>query len=730
MIHNVRANAGLKRRLSSLVVAAALLAGCESLPISNSWAEQAALPVSAAACMREPDPYYVARVRALQVSEANARDVLAACSHVVDNPGRATAAQVANALYFSGAAARLLAQNMTTGQNSGAENDNPCFTGRQSQCLSQAETWFGRALALQDDFHLARLERARVYRLQAKDLNQPARRRDALNEIERLQRDLPDTDNAIHAGSHFLRALLYIDLHPDGPEQSDAAVTPALVAQASDNHEDAVPTLTWASTLRDLAIFTDSALAWSQLHREHPDRRAALDALAIHANALGCYLIPCSAAIPAEAWDGPALARDTVQRAIDYFGMAQSAVDAASTANYAHPGFVETYVHLGKAKMHMAGLLGPQQLANYGCAAGVGNEAMLNQAATDLQRALDRAGSDSEAHRALACARLGLGDAAGASTHAQWGISANNTAGYLMQARVQAAQQDWTNAVGNYQRAAEGIAGPAPHERRARSLILLERARVQLHTPPQETIDVDGLSAAAAVGAAVSDLEAATSADESNWLAHLELGKLYHRLGDGNGALQELAYFDRGAAANIADRGVRAQALLVLSRILSDQPLANASEAIRIADEAFAIDASWPYREQACLARLTFGRVEFSGAGPRAICATSEDAPPGEGSLLEGMYHLRRAWTLRLSDREREWEDAYRAFSQGLDAVRNVVVSPELRDRLHYGRGTAQYCIGFAELGNQEILGIGGGSAAARDYFTHYGIADCPAHRR
>ena len=141
------------------------------------------------------------------------------------------------------------------------------------------------------------------------------------------------------------------------------------------------------------------------------------------------------------------------------------------------------------------------------------------------------------------------------------------------------------------------------------------------------------------------------------------------------------------------------------------------------------MDGTWPYRKQACLVRITFGRLSFSQSGPRAICGQAEDAPPGEGSLLEGMYHLRRAFLLRAGDREREWEDAYRAFNQGIESVRNVVVDQSLRDRLQYGRGTAQFCIGFSEIGNQDILAIGDGRAAARSYFQDFGIADCPARR-
>jgi hypothetical protein len=93
------------------------------------------------------------------------------------------------------------------------------------------------------------------------------------------------------------------------------------------------------------------------------------------------------------------------------------------------------------------------------------------------------------------------------------------------------------------------------------------------------------------------------------------------------------------------------------------------------------------------------------------------------------MYHLRRAFLQRAGDREREWEDAFRAFDGGLAVVPDTPEHRSLRERLQYGRGTAQYCIGFSELGNQAVLSIGAGMDAARSYFASFGVADCPGRR-
>ncbi len=604
--------------------------------------------------------------------------------------------------------------------------------------LDAAQDALDRALALRADFSLARLERARVYRLQARVLRSQQKSRDALNELQQVQRDVTESGDAIHVAAHFLRAAIFIDLHPDGPAIADATASANTRPPTNPSHEDSLPSLTWDSTLRDLAVFTDSAQASGPQHREHPDRARALNWLADYANTLGCRLIPCEPSAISEAWEDVALTRDSVQRAIDYFSFAQSAVDAAGHGQHVHPQFVETYVHLGKARTHMAGLLGSRATANFGCVPEVANEAMLNQALSDLRTAVDGINNDDDrdGRTALACALLALDQSASALAEASAAASPASTASapsLLVFARVLAAGEEWDRAAQSYEQAAA-----ATSSAKAKSLIYLERARAQLHTPPQQTISDDALDLAQPpqVTAAQASLVNSTNHASTNWVAHLELGKLYYRLGESALAQGHLAAFDAGGpAAAIDDRGVRAQALLFLSRIRSRPPLAHAANATRNADDAFAIDGSWPYREQACLARLAFGRVTFSESGPRAICSPGEDSPPGEGSLLEGMYHLRRAFLQRTSDREREWEDAYRAFAQGLRAIENIEntdATRTLRDRLQYGMGTAQYCIGFAELGNEAIQAIGDQARiddARLSFANPYGIADCPARR-
>ncbi len=717
--------ASFKSRLLSLLAGAALMAGCQN--VGAVWAEAPALTVSAAACQLDPDPYYRSARRAMQVDHGNASLVRDTCDALIAHPGRISASDLINALYYSGAANRILSTTQSGD-----------LTPDAARSLREAERLLDRALALSDNFHLARLERARVYRLQARLSGSQAPNRRALNEVEELQRNIPDPGDPIHAAAHYLRASIFIDQHAGGPtrEEAEAAASARQVSSAA--HEDTLPTLTWDSTLHDLAVFTDAAHAWSREHREHPDRNEALRQLALYGNQLACHLTPCLSVEMVDTWHGAPRTRENVQRGVDYLSLAQSAVDAASSPDYAHPQFAATYTNLGIAKTQLAGLLSPRADATFGCVPDVGNEAMLNQAKSDLEVALRRAapGSDDQraAQLALACTQLALGDVGDAHVTASAAVQTESAASWVMYARVLAAQQQWSDAAARYGQAA-GLASTEE----ARSIIHLERARVFLAAPPQDLVTDEALETSSVEQrqAAVEALLLANPTPRGNLLARLELGKLYQTQQLFSAAQAQLTTFEAGhEAASYDDRAARAQALLFLSRARAD--LGRGDEALRNADDAFALDGAWPYREQACLVRIKFGRVAFSQTGPRAICGPSEDAPPGEGYLLEGMYHLRRAFPLRAGDREREWEDAYRAFDQGAAAVEQAVVSQALRDRLQYGRGTAQFCIGFSEIGNAAIQAIGGDASeseaaaridAARRYFAHYGVADCPARR-
>lgn len=710
--------ASFKPRLVSLLAGAALIASCQN--VSAVWAEAPALNVSATACQQDPDPYYRSTRRALQVDYDNATSVRDTCNALIAHPGRISASDLINALYYSGTANRILA---TT-------RDGNQLAPDAARALRDAEQLLDRALALSDGFHLARLERARVYRLQARLSGSQSPNRQALNEVEELQRNIPDPGDPIHAAAHYLRASIFIDQHQSGPTKQDAEASASARQVVNAAHEDALPTLTWDSTLHDLAVFTDAAQAWSREHREHPDRAEALRQLAEYGNQLACHLTPCRDVEMADTWNEVPRTRENVQRGVDYLSLAQSAVDAASSSEYTHPQFVTTYTNLGIAKTQLAGLLSPRADATYGCVPDVGNEAMLNQAKSDLEVALRRApagsGDQRAAQLALACTQMALGDIGDAHATASAAVQTESAASWVMYARVLAAQEQWSDAASRYGQAASFATD------NALSLIHLERARVLLAAPPQDLVDDETLDAANAAQrqAAVEALLLANPTPRGNLLARLELGKLYHKQELYAAAQTQLVTFEAGhEAASYDDQAVRAQALLFLSRARTE--LGRGDEALRNADDAFAMDGTWPYREQACLVRIRFGRVAFSQNGPRAICGPSEDAPPGEGYLLEGMYHLRRAFPLRAGDREREWEDAYRAFDQGAAAVEGVVVDEKLRRRLQYGRGTAQFCIGFSEIGNAAIQAIGSTEEIndARAYFAQYRVADCPARR-
>lgn len=711
-----------KLRLAAIFAGAALVSSCQSA--SAVWSEAAPLSVSADACRRDPDPYFRSSHRALQVTPGNAERVRAICAEVIAHPERISASELMNALYFAGAANRILA----------APTEDGALAPEAADRLRDGEDYLERALALRDDFNFARLERARVYKLQARLTGARAPSRDALQEVEELQRRIPDPGDPVHAAAHFLRASIFLDLHTTGPSATDAVASIGGRSLSNNTHEDVLPTLTWDSTLRDLAVFADSAHAWSSDHREHPDRAKALQYLAQYADQLGCFLTPCDRFQIVETWSGERLTRESVQRAIDYFSMAQIAVDAVSTEDYAHPMFVQTYAHLGKAEIALAGLLSERQSAAYGCVPDVANQAMLAQAASDMAAAAARTPADGsdrqDAELGLACAKLALGDTGAARAAADASVVSGSAASYLMLARVHAVREDWASAVRDYSSAANVALGDTA----ALGVINLERARTQLQSPPQELIADEAFERpGAALSDAQTSLFAANPSARERPVAQLELGKLHYFMKFFPTALEELQVFEaQHEAGAYEDRRVRAQALLFLSRIRTE--LGAGAAAVRNADDAFSLDGSWPYREQACLARIRFGQVLFSTAGPRAICAAADDAPIGEGALLEGMYHLRRAFLLRAGDRSREWEDAYRAFDQGVASIGTVAATPEnqdLRDRLQYGRGTAQFCIGFAEIGNQAIQAIGDQSRIdkARAHFAVYGVSDCPTRR-
>lgn len=170
----------------------------------------------------------------------------------------------------------------------------------------------------------------------------------------------------------------------------------------------------------------------------------------------------------------------------------------------------------------------------------------------------------------------------------------------------------------------------------------------------------------------------------------------------------------------------KARANYLLSRIAIEDPggVQDWSAAIRHADAALELDREPVYRRQACLARI--GRGDLSGAARMNCDAISEPGAP-DAYIVSGIYHLRQAQFARADDKKRAWETAFLAFSEGLNVMNRDgdLIDAVRRARLTVGRGIAQYCVGFAALGEEMINSTGELLEPTQDFFDRYRVAQC-----
>ena len=148
------------------------------------------------------------------------------------------------------------------------------------------------------------------------------------------------------------------------------------------------------------------------------------------------------------------------------------------------------------------------------------------------------------------------------------------------------------------------------------------------------------------------------------------------------------------------------------------------SEAVRAAIAAYQLQNAHAvdYRQQVCVAQITFGDVRNEG-----FCASGANPDP-ESLLNEGMYWLRRAIGERRGPREPSFTRAMAAFVQGstvsgnrthdfLD-LRNQQSQLISLDSLHrYGQNFVQWCVGLHFTQNDE---------ASKQMFLQAGMPDCP----
>jgi hypothetical protein len=198
--------------------------------------------------------------------------------------------------------------------------------------------------------------------------------------------------------------------------------------------------------------------------------------------------------------------------------------------------------------------------------------------------------------------------------------------------------------------------------------------------------------------------------------------------------LTDPRYTMHDTASHERDRAVRAQALYYLSRLRVEWPgHYDGQTAIRYADEAFRLEGSTQNRAQACLARVRAGNVSASSPTQGYCSAIGQASPTADSYLYEGVYHLRRAQYLRSGDHNRALEAAYRAFTEGLRILPPSSDRP-LQARLLQGQATAQYCVGFAQVGHDLEASIartiGGDDATivargAHQFFDDYRVMTC-----
>lgn len=287
--------------------------------------------------------------------------------------------------------------------------------------------------------------------------------------------------------------------------------------------------------------------------------------------------------------------------------------------------------------------------------------------------------------------------------------------------RLSGAQSLWGQAAENYQDAiALGFD-------RARSHLALAQVWLNL----EDIARAQGLANSAEQyhSLAMASLRDAQQAGASG--AKTLLGEAYFNLGP-EGFSEAKALLTPLTSNSAETDTARAKAHYLLSRMAVEDPAAEQAwrRAREHADAAIALDPTEPrYFRQACLALIGAGEV-FGAAGER--CAAAGQADEVDGRLLLGVLHLRRAQFARKDDKKREWEAAFQAFSQGAEALSRDgggrSDAARLRALLDTGKGVAQYCVGFAALGEQLIESTGSQSEASRAFFETYRVARCVAY--
>jgi tetratricopeptide (TPR) repeat protein len=515
-------------------------------------------------------------------------------------------------------------------------------------------------------------------------------------QIDELLRLESNPESAIHASAHYLRGRTFA---ADG--QPLAALT-------------------------DWGVFVDDALD------QHPYAMDARSQIISLATRVGMEALARNSQADAES-------------AIESFSRAQAAAEAGEWAfqwpiSYGAGEAVDQagiFVNLGRARLDLAGFHSRDGFADFACAPEVRAPDLLNLARADFESATQKNDRDDAAWRELSCAELALGRveaAVAAAEHAREFAPASGVdraEDYRMLGRARARLSSAAGAAAAFEEAR--LHAPT---NQWRSRVLTELAAVYTSTQEFDRARERLLEAVGSQSGDPSYAEAFLGLSANYFageggapdFANAEPNLLsVERLTDPRHTMHEVTSHER-------DRTVRAEGLYYLSRLRIEWPgHYNGQQSVSYADEAFQLDGSSRNRAQACLARVRLGTVSMSSPTQGYCSAIGQASPSPDSYLYEGVYHLRRAQFAGGGDNHRALEAAYRAFSEGLRLL-PADADRLLHAKLLQGQATAQYCIGFAQVGHDLEASIArtiGGdrpedvAEAAHRFFDDYRVMTC-----
>jgi tetratricopeptide (TPR) repeat protein len=413
---------------------------------------------------------------------------------------------------------------------------------------------------------------------------------------------------------------------------------------------------------------------------------------------------------------------DATLRSIDAFSKAAEAASRADKeGTLPKPVVSEAFSDLGNAQLQMAGLSGPKETADFGCAANAGAPSWVTAAFNSFGDAVKYDPNQAAGHAGKGCALQAQGNTNQAIEEFQRAASLEGqNVGYLLRwARALDAAKRPSEAEKVYNSALDLAHGDKPQTAR----IYVQIADIHMKSfedngDPKE-LDIVGAT-----------LDEAVKADATYAPARVMRGNLYF-VKRRSAYLATADLLEAASSAKFtSDKGLEADAYHGLSRIKMDS--GAAADAIEYAKKAADIGGKPIYREQACLAYIRFLNGARLRDGP-AYCDAGRNNPPLKAVLREGMYYLRTTFFTRRYEQDKGWEHALDAFEYGLKLADSNQAEQEqakdLKSQLILGKGFALGCIGLAGRGNDVIRDVGDKNRAAAE-FEKFGIGRCATRYR